>query len=138
MSDMTISAVMRRLQAAEEKEGRAGFLDPRSRRPAVPHSLRSSFRDWVAERTSYPRELAEMATGGMTLTETHEAVQNKIGKKPKRRENSPGVALKFPIENGLTVSVTANRKVNYHEILEAIQQAKDEVQHRINNNVQLY
>ncbi len=61
MSDMTISAVMRRIQAAEEKEGRTGFLDPRSRRPAVPHGLRSSFRDWAAERTSYPREMAEMA-----------------------------------------------------------------------------
>lgn len=61
MSDMTISAVMRRIQAAEEKEGRPGFLDPRSRRPAVPHGLRSSFRDWAAERTAYPREMAEMA-----------------------------------------------------------------------------
>jgi ParB family chromosome partitioning protein len=86
------------------------------------------------------RELAEMATGGMTVSETREAVQNKIGKKPKpnRKEHSAGVALKFPIENGLTVTVTSNRKVNYHEILEAIQQAEDEVQHRINNNVQLY
>ncbi len=61
MSDMTISAVMRRVQAAEEKEGRRGFLDPRSRRPAVPHGLRSSFRDWTAERTNYPRDMAEMA-----------------------------------------------------------------------------
>ena len=61
MSDMTLSAVMRRIQAAEEKEGRAGFLDPRSRRPAVPHGLRSSFRDWAAERTNYPRDMAEMA-----------------------------------------------------------------------------
>ncbi|SLN09498.1 Prophage CP4-57 integrase [Roseovarius gaetbuli] len=61
MSDMTISAVMRRIQAAEEKAGRVGFLDPRSRRPAVPHGLRSSFRDWAAERTSYPRDIAEMA-----------------------------------------------------------------------------
>jgi len=61
MSDMTISAVMRRIQAAEEKEGRRGFLDSRSRRPAVPHGLRSSFRDWAAERTNYPRDMAEMA-----------------------------------------------------------------------------
>ena len=61
MSDMTLSAVMRRIQATEEKAGRTGFLDSRSHRPAVPHGLRSSFRDWVAERTSYPREMAEMA-----------------------------------------------------------------------------
>jgi integrase len=61
MSDMTISAVMRRMQAAEEKAGRSGFRDPRSRRPAVPHGLRSSFRDWAAESTSYPDEMAAMA-----------------------------------------------------------------------------
>jgi len=61
MSDMTISAVMRRIQEAEVSQGNLGFLDHRSRRPAVPHGLRSSFRDWAAERTSYPRELAEMA-----------------------------------------------------------------------------
>lgn len=58
MSDMTISAVMRRIQAAEEKEGRPGFLDSRSRCPAVPHGLRSSYRDWAAERTNYPRDMA--------------------------------------------------------------------------------
>jgi integrase len=61
MSDMTISAVMRRIQAAEVDAGRPGFLDPQSRRPAVPHGLRSTFRDWAAERTSYPREIAEIA-----------------------------------------------------------------------------
>ena len=27
------------------------------------HGFRSSFRDWTAERTSYPREVAEMALG---------------------------------------------------------------------------
>ncbi|MGM0743577.1 MAG: tyrosine-type recombinase/integrase [Pseudomonadota bacterium] len=61
MSDMTISAVMRRIQESEEKAGRPGFLDFRSRRPGVPHGLRSSFRDWAAERTNYPRDMAEIA-----------------------------------------------------------------------------
>jgi len=61
MSDMTISAVMRRMQETEKKHGKMGYLDPRSRRPAVPHGLRSSFRDWAAERTNYPREMAEIA-----------------------------------------------------------------------------
>jgi len=61
ISDMSISAVMRRMQADEEKAGRAGFLDPQSRSPAVPHGLRSTFRDWAAERTEYPREMAEIA-----------------------------------------------------------------------------
>lgn len=44
LSDMTLTAVLRRLEV-----------------PAVPHGFRSTFRDWVAERTSYPGDMAEMA-----------------------------------------------------------------------------
>lgn len=44
LSDMTLTAVVRRLKAA-----------------AVPHGFRSTFRDWAAERTAYPGEMAEMA-----------------------------------------------------------------------------
>lgn len=44
MSDMSLTAVMRRMGRSE-----------------VPHGLRSSFRDWASERTAYPRDLAEMA-----------------------------------------------------------------------------
>jgi integrase len=44
VSDMTIAAVMRRMG-----------LD------AVPHGLRSTFRDWAAEATSYPRDVCEQA-----------------------------------------------------------------------------
>ena len=61
MSDMTLSATMRRLHAAELAEGKEGFLDRVSKRPAVPHGLRSTFRDWVAERTNYPGDMAKVA-----------------------------------------------------------------------------
>ncbi len=44
MSDMTLVAVMRRMGREE-----------------VPHGFRSTFRDWVAECTNYPNEVAEMA-----------------------------------------------------------------------------
>lgn len=60
LSDMSLSAVMRRMQEAETDAGRAGWLDRASGRPAVPHGLRSTFRDWTAER-GYPRDMAEMA-----------------------------------------------------------------------------
>lgn len=43
------------------KAGGKGSLDPRTKRPAVPHGLRSTFRDWSAERSSFPREMAEIA-----------------------------------------------------------------------------
>ena len=44
LSDMSLLAVLRRMEA-----------------PAVPHGMRSTFRDWAAERTNFPREVAEMA-----------------------------------------------------------------------------
>lgn len=45
LSDMTVTAVLKRM-------GRADL---------TAHGFRSSFRDWAAERTNYPREVAEMA-----------------------------------------------------------------------------
>jgi integrase len=60
LSDMTLSAVMRRMQEAEVEAGRQGFLDPQSKRPAVPHGIRSSFRDWAAEQ-GFDRDMTEMA-----------------------------------------------------------------------------
>lgn len=44
LSDMTLSAVTRRMGV-----------------DAVPHGFRSTFRDWAAEQTDYPRDVAEMA-----------------------------------------------------------------------------
>jgi integrase len=44
LSDMTLTAVMRRMEV-----------------PAVPHGFRSTFRDWASERSNYPRDVAEMA-----------------------------------------------------------------------------
>ena len=50
LSDMTIAAVTRRMDY-KDKTGRA----------CVPHGFRSTFRDWAAERTNYPKDLADMA-----------------------------------------------------------------------------
>lgn len=61
LSDMTLSAAMKRLHQADVEAGGAGFVDRVSKRPAVPHGLRSTFRDWVAERTHYPGDMAEVA-----------------------------------------------------------------------------
>jgi integrase len=44
LSDMTLSAVLRRMGV-----------------PVTVHGFRSTFRDWCAERTNYPHEVAEMA-----------------------------------------------------------------------------
>ena len=54
LSDMTLSALMKRMHF-KDKDG----LDERSKLPAVPHGLRSTFRNWVAE-TGQSREAAEL------------------------------------------------------------------------------
>ena len=61
LSDMTLSAVMRRMHEGDIADQGPGFIDRASKRPAVPHGLRSTFRDWVAERTNYPGDMAEVA-----------------------------------------------------------------------------
>ena len=60
LSDATTGKVVRSLHAAEIANGRRGFVDRRQdARIVVPHGFRSTFRDWAAERTSYPREVIE-------------------------------------------------------------------------------
>ena len=61
LSDMSLSSVMRRMNEASINSGGQGWLDRSSGRAAVPHGIRSTFRDWAAEKTEYPRETAEIA-----------------------------------------------------------------------------
>lgn len=61
LSDMALSATMKRIHSSALRKGGVGYVDRASGRPAVPHGLRSTFRDWVAECTSYPGEMAEVA-----------------------------------------------------------------------------
>ena len=74
LSDMSISAVMRRMQAAQEKAGEPGYLDPASKRPAVPHGLRSTFRQWAAEK-GHPRDMAEIALAHFIGSDVERAYQ---------------------------------------------------------------
>jgi integrase len=58
LSDMTLTKVCRDMKAA-----------------AVPHGFRSTFRDWVAEQTSWPAELAEAALAHVVSDKTIAAYQ---------------------------------------------------------------
>lgn len=67
LSDMTLAAVIKRMHESETKAGRKGYIDPKQAdkngnpKIATPHGFRSTFRDWAAEQTDHPREVAEMA-----------------------------------------------------------------------------
>jgi len=62
LSDVTLLAVIRRLHANSVAAGGAGWIDRRQGKVATPHGIaRSTFRDWAAEATAYPGEMAELA-----------------------------------------------------------------------------
>ena len=63
MSDMTLALLTKK----------GGWTDPRSGRLATPHGFRSTFRDWAAEVTTYPNEMAEIALSHDVGTATERA-----------------------------------------------------------------
>lgn len=68
LSDMTLSAVMRRMEV-----------------DAVPHGLRSTFRDWAAETGTFEHDVVEMALAH-TITNKVEAAYRRGDLLAKRRE----------------------------------------------------
>lgn len=61
LSDATLGKMMRVIHEADQKSGGKGFVDAKTGEQAVPHGLRSTFRTWIAERTSFDGDLAEVA-----------------------------------------------------------------------------
>ena len=61
LSDATLGKVMRVIHEADIKAGGKGYTDAKTGEQAVPHGLRSCFRTWIAERTAFDGDLAEVA-----------------------------------------------------------------------------
>lgn len=61
LSDAAMAAVIDRMNEENEKAGRPKWMDPRLRRPIVPHGFRSTFKDWTSECTSFLNIVSEMA-----------------------------------------------------------------------------
>jgi integrase len=74
MSDMALSKLMKDIHRRQLGIDGIGFIDPRNNRPAVPHGIRSTFRDWAAEK-GIPRELAEISLSHKVGTEVERAYQ---------------------------------------------------------------
>lgn len=93
LSDMTLTAVMRRMGRTE-----------------VPHGLRSSFRDWCAERTNFPRDLAEKALAHTLASDVEAAYQR--GDMLDKRRSLMDAWVKFlssPIAKGDKVFALVRR-----------------------------
>ncbi len=60
MSDMTLTAVIRRMDESSQADGASGWRDAAGK-VVTAHGFRSTFRDWAGEMTGYPREVIEHA-----------------------------------------------------------------------------
>jgi integrase len=70
LSDAATGALIDRMNAANEKAGRAKWSDPQSGKAIVPHGFRSTFRTWAGDKTSFPREVVEKALAHLVGDET--------------------------------------------------------------------
>ncbi|MBN9463691.1 MAG: integrase arm-type DNA-binding domain-containing protein [Burkholderiales bacterium] len=72
LSDMALTAVVRRMHEDDTAKEGTGWTDVRSGRVAVVHGFRSTFRDWTAE-IGYDRDMAEMALAHTVGSEVERA-----------------------------------------------------------------
>ncbi|MDU8946396.1 tyrosine-type recombinase/integrase [Ovoidimarina sediminis] len=61
LSDATLGKVMKSIHSADVRAGGKGYIDAATGLQAVPHGLRSTFRTWVSERTTFDGDMAEVA-----------------------------------------------------------------------------
>jgi integrase len=73
LSDAAMGALIDRMNAANEKAGRAKWIDKKSKQEIVPHGFRSTFRTWAGNKTNFPREVAEKALAHLVGDETERA-----------------------------------------------------------------
>lgn len=59
LSDMSLTALIKRMHEQKLKENGLGYIDPKQNRIITTHGFRSTFRDWSADMTDYPREVCE-------------------------------------------------------------------------------
>ena len=86
LSDATVGKLVKTLHRNEVELDHAGFVDHgQEQRVVVPHGFRSTFRDWAAERSSYPREVIEHCLAHQ-LRDRAEAAYQRGSILPKRIE----------------------------------------------------
>jgi len=72
LSDMTLTATLRRMDESRQKEEGKGWQDRNGKRITA-HGFRSTFRDWAGETTGYPREVIEHAIAHQLADESEAA-----------------------------------------------------------------
>jgi len=93
LSNMALLSLLKRLQVQ-----------------ATTHGFRSSFRDWSAEATDFPREVAEQALSHVNASETERAYW-RSDLIEKRRQLMEAWAAYLDAPNGEVVSLRSRREL---------------------------
>lgn len=59
LSDMSLTTLIKCMHEQKLNENGLGYIDPKQSRVITIHGFRSTFRDWSADKTDYPREVCE-------------------------------------------------------------------------------
>jgi integrase len=85
LSSMAMLNLIGRMNGERKRAGLPYYVDPKQGDAEItPHGFRSTFRDWAAERTNFPREVAEAALAH-TIDDKTEAAYRRGDLFDKRR-----------------------------------------------------
>jgi integrase len=96
LSDMTLTALLRRLQWTDDKGD-----------TVTAHGFRSTFRDWCAETTDYPTEVAEMALAHAVANRVEAAYRRGDLFEKRRRLMDDWAAFVTGTDSGVVVPLPA-------------------------------
>ena len=75
-------------------DGGRGYIDPQVKRPAVPHALRSTFRDWAAEQ-GHDRDMAEIQLAHTVGGTVYESILSSTDMVEQKAQNDGGMGAFF-------------------------------------------
>lgn len=117
LHENSFTNVIKDMHETEIKNDRLGYVDPRALdaggnpQRIVAHGFRSTFRDWCAEATSYPNEVAEQALAH-TISNAVEAAYRRGDIMDKRRAMMRDWANYVDVKNQ-PANVTSIRSVSH-------------------------
>jgi integrase len=115
LSDATLGKVIRTLHTNDLKAGGNGFIDKHAEgRVVTCHGFRSTFRDWAAEQTAFPREVIEHCLAHQLKDKAEAAYQRKtsVPKRKKLMQNWADYCSKDTADKGQNVKSIGENRTN--------------------------
>jgi integrase len=112
ISNMAMAMIVRRMNEERSKAGLSKFIDPKEdNREIVPHGFRSTFSDWVGDRSNFDRETREFAIGHAITDKTVAAYRRgtAVEKRRKLMDAWAGYCTRAPAAGDNVLSLGAAR-----------------------------